>query len=1078
MIIDDYHNILNKYKLKYGENTILLYQNGSFFELYGVNNEKEKYGCENIKEISDLLNIQMTRKNKAILENDMHNPLMAGFPSHSLKKFVQILINNNNTVVLVEQITPPPNPERGVTEIYSPGTYLDSIDQINDTNNIVCVYIECNKEIKTNKKVLSIGLSNIDITTGKNTVYDVLLSSLNDDDTNFSLDETFRFIQIFNPKEVLLCFNKDSELNLDNELLDTNIDDFYIKYLELENRYTHKIKEINKNIFKLKYQQDFFHKIFPSHGLISSIEYLNLENKPIAIISYILLLNYCYEHNQNIINMIDIPQIWENTGHLILENNSMEQLNVINYKNKYNKNNSLFGIVNNTSTNIGKRYLFNSLLNPITDENILNKRYDFIDFMLLNKNYTIIESYLQKIIDIERIHRRMSLKMINPCDFISLDLAYTNIKEIINYIIKNDNGKIDLTIIKVDNKVLKELDEYIKDYKKYLNFDEIYKYNINNISNSFFNKGIFKEIDDLKDEIDFYLDFLNKLCIKLSKVIDDNETNIKLEYNERDGYYLQSTIKRATTMQNIIGKKKTFTIEMDIPQKYSFKNYLKMKEKDGMVEIDLKSIQFKNSQSTVCKLNVEIVKIISEKLNVLKERIKEASYNKFIDLLVDLYNKNNKLFNTISHIISCVDFFKSAAKSSIIYGYKRPIIDLSNDNNKKSYIEAKDMRHPIIERIQCDIPYITNDIIIGKDNIDGILLYGVNASGKSSFMKSIGLNIILAQTGLFVACNYFKYKPYKYIFTRILNNDNIFKGQSSFAVEMSELRSILKRSNKDSIVLGDELCSGTENISGVSIVAAGIIKLCEKKSSFIFATHLHQLSTMERIKSISNLKIYHVKVKYDNELKMLIYNRKLDEGSGDSIYGLEVCKAMQLDKEFLELANNIRNEITDDKEIFNSKNSSYNSNIYYDMCNICNIKKSDHIHHIKYQEEADKNNMIEHFHKNSKFNLTALCEECHHKVHNNSIIIYGYIMTSEGIKLKYDNINIINNTININNNNIINNNNTININNNTKYDKEIIDYVLGLKESVKKYAEASRIIKNNKNINMTTKYIKKIWEGV
>ena len=84
-------------------------------------------------------------------------------------------------------------------------------------------------------------------------------------------------------------------------------------------------------------------------------------------------------------------------------------------------------------------------------------------------------------------------------------------------------------------------------------------------------------------------------------------------------------------------------------------------------------------------------------------------------------------------------------------------------------------------------------------------MYGVNAVGKSSYMKSVGLSIILAQSGCYVPAKSFKYSPFKHLFTRISNNDNIFKGQSTFAVEMSELRAILKRCNNNSLVLGDEL---------------------------------------------------------------------------------------------------------------------------------------------------------------------------------------------------------------------------------------------------------------------------------
>ena len=108
-------------------------------------------------------------------------------------------------------------------------------------------------------------------------------------------------------------------------------------------------------------------------------------------------------------------------------------------------------------------------------------------------------------------------------------------------------------------------------------------------------------------------------------------------------------------------------------------------------------------------------------------------------------------------------------------------------------------------------------------------------------MKSIGISLIMAQAGFFVPCSKLEYTPYTQLFTRILNNDNIFKAQSSFAVEMSELRNILLKADNKSMILGDELCSGTENISALCIVSQGLKRLSDLKSSYIFTSHLHQL---------------------------------------------------------------------------------------------------------------------------------------------------------------------------------------------------------------------------------------------
>ena len=135
-----------------------------------------------------------------------------------------------------------------------------------------------------------------------------------------------------------------------------------------------------------------------------------------------------------------------------------------------------------------------------------------------------------------------------------------------------------------------------------------------------------------------------------------------------------------------------------------------------------------------------------------------------------------------------LDFLLARVHVSKIYNYCKPTIDDSAD---QSFFDAKDIRHPLIEHLQDKEIYVPNDVTIGLDDT-GILLFGTNAVGKSSLIRAVGMTIVLAQAGFFVPCSDFRFKPYTSIFTRILGNDDIFKGLSSFAVEMSELGSILR----------------------------------------------------------------------------------------------------------------------------------------------------------------------------------------------------------------------------------------------------------------------------------------------
>jgi DNA mismatch repair protein MutS len=333
------------------------------------------------------------------------------------------------------------------------------------------------------------------------------------------------------------------------------------------------------------------------------------------------------------------------------------------------------------------------------------------------------------------------------------------------------------------------------------------------------------------------------------------------------------------------------------------------------------------------------------------------------------------------------------------YNYCKPIINNELcENTTKSYVNFKKIRHCLIEHLNTSELYVTNDLSIGS-NTNGILLYGTNAVGKTSFIKSLGIAIIMAQAGMYVPCEEFTYYPYEYLFTRILGNDNIFKGLSTFAVEMSELRTILKSATSRSIILGDELCSGTETTSALSIFVASLERLHTLESTFLFATHFHEVLEYEEVKNLSKMKIYHMSVLYDYNQNTLIYDRKLREGSGDSMYGLEVCKSLALPDDFIERAYSIRNKYNKSNvSILEAKKSRYNSNKLRGMCELCNIYESTEVHHLQFQKNA-KNGIINgEFNKNHKANLINICETCHQKIHSSNQE-FRITKTSNGYKL-------------------------------------------------------------------------------
>ena len=923
MIIDDYLKYQEEYSKKYGEMTIILMQVGSFFELYSI-----VENCSFLYKISDICNIQISRKNKTIKEVSKNNPLMAGFPLYVLNKFIQILLQNNFTIVLIEQISQPPNPERKITEIISPSTNINILSK--KSNYIIVFYFEIINDL------LIVGISGVDLTTGKCFIYE---NGSTNKDKQLTLDECYRILSIYNPSEILLLsediddYNKNQILNIFsgiNSLIHKKFNNY----------------ELLSYMKKIDFQNKILEKAYENNTMLSIIEYLNLEKYNIGRISFCCLLQFAYEHNTDIIKELNIPELIENSKNLTIEYNSALQLNII--SNNDNEK-PLLDILNRCSTAFGNRSFKERLLNPINNKEELIYRYNKIEELLKDDIYKKIYKNLNGIIDLERVKRKILLKKLHPYEWNSIINSLENGIEAFKYI--NEIDEI--------NKIKEILDEL-----KILELEETTKYNLNEIKTNIFIKGYNEEIDKLNDIYNNNLEILNNYVNYISNIDD---TLCKLDSNDREGYFIIITKKR-------------------------YENAYK-KDKNYMCKFDKKLM----TNNTTYKITSKEINDASKIIENTQNEIQLLITKEYLIFLENFINKNKKKLDDIIKKISDLDIYTCNARNAIDYCYHKPLLDLSGSN---SFIKAENLRHPIIERLIKDIEYIGNDIYL---NQNGILLYGINSSGKSSFMKAIGLSIIMAQSGMYVPSTSFIYYPYTHIMTRICGNDNIYKGMSSFVVEMTELRNILQRADNNSLIIGDEICCGTEAISGISIVSAAINELIEKKASFIFTSHLHELTDISIIKENidKNLNIYHMHIEIEED--KIIYERKLKKGQGSNIYGIDVCKSLDMPLNFMKNAEIIRKELSGlTKTIINTKSSNYNSSCIIDICEICKKNKAIETHHINYQINADKNGNFSNFNKNQKHNLVSICDDCHKKEHNGEIGIIGYKQTNKGKILEID----------------------------------------------------------------------------
>ena len=397
---------------------------------------------------------------------------------------------------------------------------------------------------------------------------------------------------------------------------------------------------------------------------------------------------------------------------------------------------------------------------------------------------------------------------------------------------------------------------------------------------------------------------------------------------------------------------------------------------------------------------------------------------RYIQLQALFERRYSLLFDRVISYVADLDVGVSSSKVAQDYKHSRPmIVDVRDDEN---FMQIMQLRHPLIEIQERGGIYVPNDVVMGNrdymdlphpttvmldvevhdgHNINGVLLYGINSSGKSSLMKSIGISVLMAQSGFFVSAAVMKFSIFNSLFTRIVSKDNLAKGLSTFAVEMLEMKNIFNRSNVRSLVLGDEISHGTETLSGVAIVASAIKKLSDTRCLFLFATHLHQLSTMPEITTLDNVVDLHLSVEYDEEKDTLVFNRVLQSGSGSSIYGLEFAKSLHMDSEFLQTANKIRKRLANDFDelelLVKKKKSKYNKELYVTKCIICGGIAED-VHHISQRSLADKAGFIGHFHQDNKHNLVPLCKEHHKEIHEGKIKVEGFVMTSKGLELIFE----------------------------------------------------------------------------
>jgi len=1044
-LIKEYFTLTERYTAEYGPNTVVLLQVGAFFEVYGqlitppagVSTAGAGVTCSGSR-IDDFCSIcELAKANKT------PGFVMAGFRDYGLDKYLKKIQEAGYTAVVYVQDGVKNPPVRILQGIYSPGTFF-STDITSGgggggggasaalSNNIACIWIE---KISRNG-MLIMGMTNIDIYTGRSTIFE---TENKDTHNPTTYDEVERFVSSYGPSEVIIISN-----------LSTREVEDVIHYTNIQAKMIHRVSSVTdgtgapgsgsgpgtvkaSRCTKQIYQMEVLNTFFPD-GLAKSLEQ-SFMNYEYATQSLVFLLNFIYEHNPNLVSKIQEPVFENMSERLVLANHSLRQLNIIDDGNGGGggcggRLSSVLSLLNYTITPMGSRAYKYALLHPTFCVEHLSADYAITDHILSitdvgasGLGFLLMRERLSNMKDIEKLHRHIILRKITPYHMFCLFHNLRHIRELYTasstdmlltqYLTERWNIRDDII---GKTTLLLDLFERTLNIELCVNItDTLFETNI-------IKRGISAELDKLTDEYQMTQKSLDAVQQTLNELIHAGErptatatatgtaTAIDLDYvkiheTDKMGISLQVTKRRTKLLEDRIKKLPPSgkVIMINIPDTcggggvcYAFDTSSLTYPVASGSNNNIHSQQIYELCAAVVSLRVKISDMVS------------LIYYRFIDSLHEYYHD----FENMIVFVSAIDMIQNRCYVARKYRYCRPVIAGGAEAgvDTPSFVRASGLRHGLIERINEEECYVTNDVELGcganASTVSGMLLYGTNAVGKTSLIRALGVAVIMAQSGFYVPASSFVYSPYRSIMTRILGNDNLFKGLSTFVVEMSELRVILRMADTHTLVLGDELCSGTEMDSAISIFVAGLQHLYRTGASFIFATHLHEIAGYSEIREMSpRLRLAHMRVFYDKSRDTLVYDRKLQDGAGESMYGLEVCKSLHLPDDFLENANTIRVKYrgvstkTPTASILDDATPSrYNAAKLRRLCELCEKARGTEIHHLQHQVCADGDNFIGHMHKNHPANLASLCEECHHEIHTTGVQ-HIKVKTGKGVRI-------------------------------------------------------------------------------
>jgi DNA mismatch repair protein MutS len=966
-IHQEYLSIESQIRRKYGQQTVLFYQVGSFFELYADS-------PTHMTDICQICNLNISEKKS--------KTYMAGFRDYTLEKYIEKATQHGYTVVVYLQRPKGRDFERFLEGVYSPGTFIScdppdsSSKDESPSNTLCCIWLDCAKR-PTERLICGFTLWNL--YTGESFLYefDTSMNILN-------MDELEQILTIYSPSEVIWISTMPGGCEeIRARLANSHKKNHVIDLTQSSSEET----VLAQRATQQKYIVHLLEQVYQRVGIYEQMQ--ELQTYTVATQSLCYLLHFLQEHHPSLVQQVVPPQWGTQTHRLLLANQTLRQLNIIHDANaasttgESTHTKSLAHFLNRCVTSGGRRKLVYELTHPITDPLRLQQEYDRINHFMGDMD--MIES-LRKIMrtirDFDVFSRQIVSERIVPDTMI---LLYDSLETLHSWSICLETQPPSMWSQSGADEFQKPLLSWIHRISSCFDISALRQRQRKSAATSYESRifqpaydanlaTLWRQFDAVQDNVAAWVSAFERWL---------PPEHVKLHETEKQGITFQITKTRAKNLKAVIQK----ALEDDYQTHLLF-------PAESRPAVFLRDVRVGGSGGAgggIEEITFSELQDAVKQIQRLKTEIADATRRRFREYVTTIKPYCSELA-TFSRVLATWDLWFTKAKIARENKYVCPTVVGAADPSSgghASYVALKGVRHALIEHIQTRQTYVANDVSLGGPGSEneprGLVVYGCNTCGKTSLLRAVGMAVLMAQAGWFVPAESMEYTPFHCILSRISSNDNLFKNLSSFAVEMVDLSAILKMANERCLVLADELCHSTELESALTLVATTLNHLCKQQTCFFVTSHFHDLPRLPVIHDqvkMGCIRFQHLHVFYNDKTKQWVFERKLRPGTGSRYYGLEIARWLQLPEAFMKECFDLRDEWFGITGALGHETSRYNSKKVVGMCESCGCVLAEETHHVLQQKYADEVGFVGGVHKNAVANLMALCGPCHKKVHH------------------------------------------------------------------------------------------------